>query len=219
MDPHTCGEFCGENELGWRNTPEDFSDIDPRYLIELEKASADDADVAAWLADSLITPDQVDNAYYIKSTKFGKYVGYPDPEESNNASWYALHLFLQDTPKAHMVIFNKEGAFDIWVPGGDEYNESEGGNLCFHAQDHGGGGGNAGHIVYWKRGDVNSLWHLRLSSSNTSIGDLNAEGDEVVSTTYYTVDGVAIPAPVKGVNIVKTVYANGVVESKKVVVE
>ena len=219
MDPHTCGEFCGENELGWRNTPEDFSDIDPMYLIELEKASADDADVAAWLADSLITPDQVDDAYYVKSKKFGKYVGYPDPEESNNASWYALHLFLQDTPKAHMVIFNKEGAFDIWVPGGDEYNESESGNLCFHAQDHGGGGGNAGHIVYWKRGDTNSLWHLRLISSKTSIGDINVEGDDVVSTTYYTVDGVAIAAPVKGVNIVKTVYANGVVESKKVVVE
>ena len=218
MDPHTCGEYCGEYELGWRTTPEDFSDIDPMFLIKLESA-ANDPQVAAWLADSLITPDQVNSAYYIKSVKFNKYASHPDPEEAGSASWYGLHLLLQDTPQPYMVVFNRNAAFDIWLPGGGEYNESENGNLCFHVQDHNNGAGNAGHIVYWKRGDANSLWHLRLISTNTSINDINVEGDDVVSTTYYTVDGVAIPAPVKGVNVVKTVYANGVVESKKIVVE
>ena len=46
-----------------------------------------------------------------------------------------------------------------------------------------------------------------------------SEGDEVVSVTYYTAAGAASDVPVKGVNIVKTVYANGVVESKKILVK
>ncbi|MBR5891827.1 MAG: hypothetical protein IKZ18_07305, partial [Bacteroidaceae bacterium] len=148
MEPHTCGEFCGEYELGWRTTPEDFSDIDPMFLIQLESA-ANDSQVAAWLADSLITPEEVNSAFYIKSTKFNKYASHPDPEEAGGTSWYGLHLLLQDTPQPYMVLFNKNGAFDIWLPGGGEYNDTENGNLCFHVQDHNNGAGNAGHIVYW----------------------------------------------------------------------
>ena len=52
-----------------------------------------------------------------------------------------------------------------------------------------------------------------------SIEDLVAEGDEVVSVAYYTVGGASSSAPAKGVNIVKIVYANGVVETKKVLVK
>ena len=45
------------------------------------------------------------------------------------------------------------------------------------------------------------------------------EGDEVVSVSYYTAAGVAVAAPVQGVNIVKTVYANGVVKTEKIFVK
>ena len=56
--------------------------------------------------------------------------------------------------------------------------------------------------------------HCRIS-----IGGAATEGDEVVSVTYYTVGGAAVATPVKGINIVKTVYANGVVKSEKVLVK
>lgn len=223
MEPHTCGEYCGEYEVGWRNTPENLTDadsIDPMYLVQLVKVEEGNAQVAAWLQDSLITPDQVNDAYYIKSVQYGKYINCLNPEEANGGtSWYSLHMILSEAPLPFMILHRSAGAFDLWVPGGGEYVESENGNLCLHVQDHGGGTGNAGHIVYWKRGDANSLWNLRLISDETSINDIVVEGDEVVSTTYYTVDGVAVSAPVKGVNIVKTVYANGVVESKSIYVE
>ena len=54
----------------------------------------------------------------------------------------------------------------------------------------------------------------------TEIEDLVVlEGDEVVSVQYFTPAGMAIPEPVKGINIVVTVYANGVVEAKKKLVK
>jgi hypothetical protein len=64
------------------------------------------------------------------------------------------------------------------------------------------------------------LWQLRNLDIRTSIDDLviDAEG-EVVSVAYYTVDGVAVAAPVKGINIVKSTYANGVVKTSKVFVK
>ena len=43
----------------------------------------------------------------------------------------------------------------------------------------------------------------------TSVEDVVAEGDDVVSVSYYTVGGTALEAPVKGINIVVKVYANG----------
>ena len=49
--------------------------------------------------------------------------------------------------------------------------------------------------------------------------DLVVDGAEVVSVGYYTPAGAAIPAPVSGVNIVVTVYSNGVIETKKVLVK
>ena len=52
-----------------------------------------------------------------------------------------------------------------------------------------------------------------------SVSDLVVEGSEVVSVAYFTAAGAAIPAPVKGINIVVTVYANGVIETKKVLVK
>ena len=60
---------------------------------------------------------------------------------------------------------------------------------------------------------------MRKVDYETSISDLVVEGDEVVSVAYFTPAGAAIPAPAQGINIVVTVYANGVVETKKVLVK
>ena len=91
-----------------------------------------------------------------------------------------------------------------------------------HTAGHGNGAGASGTIVNWTGGaGTASSWTLRFvdDAEGTSINDLVVEGAEVVSVAYYTPAGAAIPAPVNGVNIVVTVYSNGVIETKKVLVK
>ncbi|MBE6303407.1 MAG: hypothetical protein E7089_05670 [Bacteroidales bacterium] len=225
MDPHegcvSDAAFCEELEVGWKNTPEDIMTADSVFVFQLIPAT-DDEQVTIWLEDSLITEEEAKFAYYIKSVKYDKYVSCTDPAiafegKEEAISWYGIHISLSDTPQPFMVLQRERTAFDLWVPGGGEYHEDQNGNLCLHAQGHGGGKGVEGHIVYWKRGDANSLWNLRfIGDSYTSIEAPVVEGEEVVSTTYYTIDGVASQTPVQGVNVVKYVYSNGVVKTVKV---
>ena len=91
--------------------------------------------------------------------------------------------------------------------------------FSLHANGHGGGSGQNGNLVYWDGAAGASQWYLRKVDYETSIDDLVTEGTEVVSVAYYTTAGAAIPAPAKGINIVVTTYANGVVEAKKVLVK
>ena len=91
-----------------------------------------------------------------------------------------------------------------------------------HTAGHGDGAGSQGTIVNWTGGaGTASSWTIRFvdDAEETSISDLVVEGAEVVSVAYYTASGAAIPAPVSGVNIVVTVYSNGVIETKKVLVK
>ena len=91
-----------------------------------------------------------------------------------------------------------------------------------HTAGHGNGSGSQGAIVNWTGGaGTASSWTLRFvdDAEETSISDLVVEGAEVLSVGYYTPAGAAIPAPVSGVNIVVTVYSNGVIETKKVLVK
>lgn len=63
-------------------------------------------------------------------------------------------------------------------------------------------------------------WYILDDNSVTSaIGSVVIEGDTAISTVYYTANGMLLDKPVKGINIVKTVYANGVVTTKKVLVK
>ena len=95
----------------------------------------------------------------------------------------------------------------------------KGAGFSLHANQHGGGSGQNGNLVYWDGAAGASQWYLRKVDYETSIDDLVTEGTEVVSVAYYTTAGAAIPAPAKGINIVVTTYANGVVEAKKVLVK
>ena len=95
----------------------------------------------------------------------------------------------------------------------------KGAGMSIHANGHGGGTGQNGNIVYWDGGAGASQWYLRKVDYETSISDLVVVGDDVVSVAYFTPAGAAIPAPTQGINIVVTVYANGAVETKKVLVK
>ena len=96
-------------------------------------------------------------------------------------------------------------------------------NKYWHTEGHNNGNGYEGRLVNWNCGNnlntASSWTFIKMDKVETSIEDLVIEGDEVVSVSYFTPAGMALPAPVKGINIVVTVYANGVVEAKKKVVK
>ncbi|MBR6806188.1 MAG: hypothetical protein IKM47_06715, partial [Bacteroidaceae bacterium] len=81
-----------------------------------------------------------------------------------------------------------------------------------------GGQAHYGHVAQWYFLANTAQWKIIPVAQTTSIKNLVVEEPEgeIVSESYYTVDGMVSPAPVKGkVNIIKRVYANGVIESKK----
>ena len=97
-------------------------------------------------------------------------------------------------------------------------------NKYWHTEGHSEGNGYKGRLVNWNCGNnlntASSWTFINMGNlEETAIEDLVIEGDEVVSVQYFTPAGTAIPAPVKGINIVVTVYANGVVEAKKKIVK
>ena len=63
-------------------------------------------------------------------------------------------------------------------------------------------------------------WYIVDDNTVASeIKSVAVEGDAAISTVYYTVGGQMSEQPVKGLNIIKTVHANGVVTIKKVLVK
>ena len=119
---------------------------------------------------------------------------------------------LSDASSDYLVLNATGSAFCFRLAG-------KGAGFSIHANQHGGGTGQSGNIVYWDGGAGASQWYLRKVDYETSIDDFVVEGTEVVAVSYFTPAGAAVPAPVKGINVVVTVYANGVVETKKVLVK
>ncbi|MBR2607060.1 MAG: hypothetical protein IKC70_03925 [Bacteroidaceae bacterium] len=111
--------------------------------------------------------------------------------------------------------------------GAEAWRSNENIYSYFEVRTGGGGygtGGEAhyGHVAQWYFLANTAQWKLIPVANTTSIDDLVVDepmGDEVVSVSYYTPAGIATGKPVKGVNIVKIVYANGVIETKKIFVK
>ncbi len=61
---------------------------------------------------------------------------------------------------------------------------------------------------------------VNVTPDGTSIGNIAADGDEVVSVTYYNAAGASSTTPFTNtINIVKSVYANGVVKTQKRIIK
>ena len=190
-----------EYKLFWGDAPVgDYADASTVYHFKLESAKNSEK-VQQWIADSVITAAQAEETFFIKNVYYNVYIGAQDGTSKRLGTTTepeGVYIFRQQVPTI----------YDIWNP--------EGGNFSLHMESHGNGAGANGGLVYWTGTAEASWWRLRAISDKTSISDIVVEGDEVVSVTYYTIDGISSNAPIKGaVNIIKTVYANGVVESKK----
>ena len=199
-----------EYSVWWTDGPTDLANPAEYYQFEFISATNSDQ-VQIWLEDSVITAEEAANAYYIRSVEIDQYIG---TAIDNSIS---ADIGFTATPE-YAYIVRPQGAykFNLWCPVGV--------HNCLHMQDHGGGSGTQGDIVHWSGGSVDaSCWTLRSidARNTTSINNLVVDepAGEIVSVSYYTVDGAAVPAPVKGINIVKTLYANGVVKITKLFVK
>ena len=202
-----------EYTVMWTDGPKDLEN--PAIHFQFEFISASNSEqVLVWLEDSVITAEDAANAYFIKSKEINQYVGVTSSVDDSGIPNRSKDLNFTVEPE-YPYIVRPQGAykFNLWCPVGP--------NNCFHMESHSSGAGLCGDIVHWNGGAVDaSCWTLRSIDARTSIGNLTVEPEgDVVSTSYYTVAGAAVPAPVKGINIVKKVYANGAVESSKIYVK
>ena len=195
-------EFGSGTGLRWGDTP---AAGDIKYYFDFQ-ISPD----ASALVDAGTIPDTLANSVYsiraigTTEAEVPYYIGEVDAQSTQIdlvSEWWSNYLVLPSTGSA----------FNIQLAGHENFN--------LHSNGHGSGAGNNGNIVYWTASPGASQWRLVAVDYETSIEDLVAEGDEVVSVAYYTVGGAASSTPAKGVNIVRIVYANGVVETKKLFVK
>ena len=204
-----------EYSMYWAKAPDvyDWEKTHKRYMFKFIPATNDDR-IQILLEDEVIDSTLASQAYYIQNLETGLYIG--TSAEGNLVNGTDIGM-TENQDCAYMVRPQGAYKFDIlWTPAPTEniYAQS------LHTESHSSGSGGGGDIVLFSGSSEGSQWILRKIDDGTSINNNVAEeGDVVVSESYYTVDGAAIAAPVKGMNIVKKVYANGVVKAEKVFVK
>ncbi len=79
------------------------------------------------------------------------------------------------------------------------------------------GAAHYGRVATWSYSANTAQWQIIPVANTTSISDIVVDepAGEVISTTYITPDGVTSNVPVKGVCIIRRVYANGVIKTEK----
>ena len=197
--------YATETGLAWKDAPAKYNRSVAEFVFQLQNY-----DVDADVEDFGVTVPEEDkkNVFFIYSDKFGTYAGSGDgtTQVSMTDDLWSANLYIIKPLKANIYTID---------PVGDDAKP-------LHTAGHGEGANANGTIVYWagEAGSASS-WYIRYvdKANGTSVEDLVVEGSEVVSVAYFTPAGAALPAPVKGINIVVTVYANGVIETKKVLVK
>lgn len=195
---YTRSIYAGAKKLAWTVTPAGFDGENYDFLFRISNDEDEMETNRVTVAES-----EVGKAYILQNIGNGNYIG---------KDWaYASR-------PAYVVIENL--ATDVY----NIKNNSANGGGAWHANNHGSGSGYGSDLVTYG-GGVNSAsaWRFiyvgEADDYELSVEDVVVKGDEVVSVSYFTTSGAAIAEPVKGINIVVKVYANGVVEATKVLVK
>lgn len=198
--------------LKWGVTPEDFEN-NTRYLFRVIPI---DEEVNAQYTLG-VSADQLGKVYIVKMLQknlyFAKFENGAPAERVEEKRFFTI----SDLPQVYRIENHENGQdpcqFAI-------INNKD--NLKLHARGHASGWGRGNHILDWDAAE-NSASSWRFIDMGevdpTNVENVVVEGDEVVAVSYFTPAGMAIAEPVKGINIVVTVYANGVVEAKKILVK
>ena len=158
----------GTYDLAWGNKPTDYTTEEgKKFLFELETSIyVDDL-----INDKVISEEERDNVYFIKSVANGLYV------LTMNEGIFG---FNDDNQAAVSYIF-KRGTTDIYT-----INSQGQGHL--HQEGHGEGAGNGGDVVYWNGSAIDtsaSAWRLiKYVEEDGTIGDL--DGDDKVEVSDIT---------------------------------
>ena len=199
--------YATETGLAWMDAPAAYDRENAQFVFQFQKYDAEANELGLEIPEG-----EEDNVFFIYNDAIGEQTGYGYAGTGGGTTQVAM---ADDFGAALYVVKPLQAnIYTIYAVGSDP----------LHTAGHGNGAGGQGNIVNWTGGVGScSSWTLRFIDDNdestTSIGDLVVEGDEVVSVAYFTPAGSAIPAPVSGVNIVVTVYSNGVIETKKVLVK
>lgn len=199
---YTRSIYAGADKLAWGMTPNSFDGENYDFLFRI---SNDKKEFTKHRIN--VDESEVGKAYLLQNVGNGSYIA--DEWACSNRPTYIIIEHLED------CVYNIKD---------NKANQKPDKSDIWHADGHTYGKGRNGELVNWA-GGVNSAsaWTFiyvgEADDYELSVEDLVVEGDEVVSVSYFTPAGTAIPAPVKGLNIVVTVYANGVIEAKKVLVK
>jgi hypothetical protein len=193
-----------ESKLAWTVTPESYNDENHEFLFRVIEVNDE---LIKKNPSWRLNPDESETAkdYIIHSINKNKYI--------DDAFGCA------DRPAIKVI-----ETLDVCVFNIKESKTATNSNGTWHANNHGSGNGYGSNLVFYG-GGVNSpsawtfIYMGEAADYPLSVEDVVVKGDEVVSVSYYTAAGMAISEPVKGINIVVTTYANGVVEAKKVLVK
>lgn len=198
------GIYTNGTSLAWKDAPATYDKNSADFVFQFQKYDTDIDDMGLNLSE-----EDAPHAFYIFNGQYGVWAGDAGGQSS------AVPVTNDDFSAAVYVV--KPVSANIYV-----INVAGNASNDFHTAGHGAGAGTAGDIVYWNgEAGTASSWYIRFvdDAEGTSVSDLVVEGAEVAAVSYFTPAGAAIPAPVKGINIVVTVYTNGVVETKKVLVK
>ena len=195
---YTRSIYAAAGALAWGVTPSSFDGENYDFLFRI---SNDEDEMEGKRVE--VAEEEKGKAYILQNVGNGNYIG---------KDWaYAAR-------PAYVVIVNLEDCvYNI-------KNNKANGSGIWHANNHGSGNGRGSNLVTYG-GGVNSAsaWTFiyvgEADDYELSVEDVVVNGEEVVSVNYFTPAGTAIAEPVKGINIVVKVYANGVVEATKVLVK
>ena len=193
--------YADANGLNWMNAPEKYNRENAQFVFQFQQYDGENDSEGHGVPAA-----EANNVFKIYSDVVGMYAGTGGgTTQVSMADDFSAAVYVVKPIEANI--------YTIYAIGADP----------LHTAGHGSGAGSQGTVVNWNGGaGTASSWTLRFvddAEGTNSVEDLVVEGAEVVSVAYFTPAGAAIPAPVKGVNIVVTVYNNGVIETKKVLVK
>ena len=124
------------------------------------------------------------------------------------------------------LIYMRPGSQKIgdWtLVGVDAWHQPSSPSYCYFETRTGGGpyttsgAAHYGRVATWSYSANTTQWQIVPVAVATSINDIVVDepAGEVISTSYITPDGVTSNVPVKGVCIIRRVYANGVITTEK----
>ena len=193
--------YADANGLNWMDAPAAYNRENAQFVFQFQQYDGENDPEGHGVPEA-----EANNVFKIFSDAVGMYAGTGDgTTQVSMADDFSAAVYVVKPLEANI--------YTIYAIGSDP----------LHTAGHGNGAGASGTVVNWNGGaGTASSWTLRFvddAEKTNSIEDLVVEGAEVLSVGYYTPAGAAIPAPVNGVNIVVTVYSNGVIETKKVLVK